>query len=74
MNRKIFFTGGKGFIGREIIPLFRKDGYDVVDPSSKELDLLDSDAVKNLLRMIILILLFTQQCVVELEDIKNLMD
>ena len=42
MNRKIFFTGGKGFIGREIIPLFRKDGYDVVDPSSKELDLLDS--------------------------------
>tara|TARA_R100000152_G_C6773031_1_gene200190 strand:- start:52 stop:876 length:825 start_codon:yes stop_codon:yes gene_type:complete len=47
MNRKIFFTGGKGFIGREIIPLFRKDGYEVVDPSSKELDLLDSDAVKK---------------------------
>ena len=34
-NLKILFTGGKGFIGREIIPLFRKDGYEVVDPSSK---------------------------------------
>ena len=46
-NLKILFTGGKGFIGREIIPLFRKDGYEVVDPSSKELNLLDSDAVKK---------------------------
>jgi GDP-L-fucose synthase len=46
-NRRIFFTGGKGFIGREIIPLFRQDGYDVIDPSSKELDLMDSDAVKK---------------------------
>jgi len=46
-NRRIFFTGGKGFIGREIIPLFRQDGYDVVEPSSKELNLLDSGAVKE---------------------------
>ena len=46
-NLRIFFTGGKGFIGREIIPLFRQDGYDVIDPSSKELDLMDSNAVKE---------------------------
>ena len=46
-NRRIFFTGGKGFIGQEIIPLFRQDGYDVIDPSSKELNLMDSDAVKE---------------------------
>ena len=50
-NLKILFTGGKGFIGREIIPLFRKDGYEVVDPSSKELNLLDSDAVKKFIEI-----------------------
>ena len=44
---KILFTGGKGFIGREIIPLFRKDGYEVVDPSSKELDLLDANSIQK---------------------------
>ena len=44
---KIFFTGGSGFVGREIIPLLKKNGHKVIAPSSKDLNLLDSDAVDN---------------------------
>ena len=29
-NKKILFTGGNGFIGRQIIPLIEGAGYDVV--------------------------------------------
>ena len=44
---KIFFTGGGGFVGREIIPLLKKNGHKVIAPSSKDLNLLDSDAVDD---------------------------
>ena len=29
-NKKILFTGGNGFIGRQIIPLIEGAGYDAV--------------------------------------------
>jgi len=47
VNNKIFFTGGKGFIGKEVIPLLRKDGYEVVAPSSSELNLTDNTSVRK---------------------------
>lgn len=42
---KIFFTGGNGFLGKELIPSLRKCGYEVISPSSKELNLLDTSSV-----------------------------
>lgn len=44
---KILFTGGNGFIGKEIIPLLINDGYDVYAPTSKELNLIDNLSVKK---------------------------
>ena len=45
MNKKIIFlTGGTGFIGRNFIEFF-KDKYEILSPSHKELDLLDTLAV-----------------------------
>ena len=38
-NKKILFTGGNGFIGRQIIPLIEKAGYDVVRPRSTQVRL-----------------------------------
>lgn len=46
---KIFFTGGSGFIGRNVIELLG-DTYDFLFPTSKELDLTDADAVLNYLK------------------------
>lgn len=44
--KKIFLTGGSGFIGRNIIETFSKD-YNILSPSHKELDLLDTSAVDD---------------------------
>lgn len=41
---KILFTGGTGFIGRNIVPILKKK-YDVYAPNRKELNLLDEAAV-----------------------------
>ena len=38
-NKKILFTGGNGFIGRQIIPLIEGAGYDVVRPRSSQVRL-----------------------------------
>lgn len=46
---KILITGGSGFIGRNLIEELSND-YDVFSPSSKELDLLDSNAIELYLR------------------------
>ena len=47
ISKKIFFTGGNGFIGKEVIPLLRKDGYEVVAPKSSELNLIDNNLVRQ---------------------------
>ena len=44
---KIFVTGGSGVIGQRAIPLLKSAGHDVIAPRRKELDLFDSDAVRN---------------------------
>ena len=46
---KILITGGSGFIGRNLIKGLNKD-YDVFSPTSKELDLTNSDTVEFYLR------------------------
>ena len=36
---KILFTGGNGFIGRQIIPLLEEEGWDIVRPRSSKVRL-----------------------------------
>ena len=38
-SKKILFTGGNGFIGRQIIPFIQKAGYEVVRPRSSQVRL-----------------------------------
>lgn len=47
MNSKILFLGGSGFIGQEIIPLMKSDGYQVEYPNSDDLNLLDSSSTDS---------------------------
>lgn len=51
MNRKlkIFLTGGSGFIGRNIVEAFSKK-CQLISPTHKQLELLEEDKVKNLLK------------------------
>lgn len=44
--KKILLTGGSGFVGKNVFPILTKK-YNVKAPSRQELDLRDSDAVKN---------------------------
>lgn len=46
MMKKILFTGGSGFVGKNVIPLL-KDKYNIVAPTRKELDLKDTEAVRT---------------------------
>lgn len=46
-STKILFTGGSGFIGKEVIPLLLKDGYEVIAPSSSDLNLLNQSQVDD---------------------------
>ena len=54
MKKKILLTGGSGFIGRNILESFLVEKYDICHPSRKELNLTDSDSVKNYFKLIIL--------------------
>lgn len=44
--KKILFTGGSGFVGKNILPILNKS-YEVIAPSRKELNLTDTEAVKK---------------------------
>lgn len=48
---KVLITGGKGYIARNLVPLFETGGYEVVAPSRTEMDLLNLEqTVEFLLR------------------------
>ena len=36
---KILFTGSGGFFGRQFVPLLIRDGWEVISPRSKEINL-----------------------------------
>jgi GDP-L-fucose synthase len=45
--KKIFITGGNGFLGRHIIPLLKKNNY-IFSPNSNEVNLLKFDSLKKI--------------------------
>jgi len=47
-NKKVLFTGGNGFLGRQIIPLLEKDGWEIVRPRSHEVRLEITSEVDSL--------------------------
>lgn len=49
-KNKILFTGGNGFIGRQIIPLLEKSGWEVVKPRSSQVRLEVDKEVGTLFR------------------------
>lgn len=46
---KILVTGGRGFVGRNLVKTLKQE-HEVFSPTSKELDLTDSDTVEKYLR------------------------
>lgn len=47
---RIFLTGGRGMVGQNILEHDLAAAYDIVAPSSKELDLTDADATSRFIR------------------------
>lgn len=43
--KKVFISGGNGEIGSSIVEIFKNNGYEVISPNSKELDLRDSKLI-----------------------------
>jgi len=46
---KVFLTGGRGFIGRNLIENLSRD-IEIISPTSRDLDLTDQDAVEHFVR------------------------
>ena len=46
-KKKIFITGGNGFLGRHLIPILKKDNL-VISPSSKKVNLMNFNDLKNI--------------------------
>jgi len=46
---RILLTGSSGFIGKNLVEMFKTDGYDVLSPDVCDLDLRDQNAVKTYL-------------------------
>ena len=47
MKKKILLTGGNGFIGKNIQESFLNTKYEIIDPRSFELNLIDTESVDN---------------------------
>ena len=47
--KSLLLTGASGFIGRNVLPILQRKGYDVIAPVRSELNLLDADAVRRCL-------------------------
>lgn len=49
-GRRVWVTGGGGFLGRQVVAELQRRGATVLAPRSTELDLLDTGAARNFLR------------------------
>jgi len=45
LKKKILLTGGSGFVGKNILELFFAQKYEIIAPSSKQLNLFDENSV-----------------------------
>lgn len=50
--KRILVTGGSGFIGSNAIPFLKERGFDVVAPSSSDMNVLDAESVTRAVRHI----------------------
>lgn len=50
--KRILITGGSGFVGRHVLPELEKRGFEVIAPSSAEMDVLDPASVSSSIRRI----------------------
>lgn len=48
-DARILVTGATGFVGRNLVPLMRARGWNVITPTRKEFDLLEQAAVRRML-------------------------
>jgi len=48
--KRLLLTGASGFIGCNVLPILRENGYDITAPARGELNLLDSDAVRRFMK------------------------
>ena len=47
-NRRVLVTGASGFVGRNLTPLLRDTGCDLITPTRNDCDLLEQEAVRRL--------------------------
>lgn len=48
-NKRVLVTGASGFVGRNLVPLLRSTGCEVMTPARANYDLLEQDQVRQLL-------------------------
>ena len=48
-GKRVLVTGGSGFLGRNLLPVLRKTGCEVLAPTRQDFDLLEQDQVRRLL-------------------------
>lgn len=48
--KRVLVTGGTGFVGRHAIPALKARGFEVVAPSSGDMDVMDKDSVTRAVR------------------------
>ena len=46
-KKKVLFTGGTGFVGKNVIPFLKDDNIEIIAPTRAELNLFDYEEVKN---------------------------
>jgi len=48
--KRLLLTGASGFIGRNVLPILQRKGYNIDAPIRSELNLLDTDAVRHFIQ------------------------